>query len=424
MKAFKTILSFILSLFLMLSLFLTTVLFSLPGVLQKDSLIKIIDGSDVGKQILAYEYPKEESQTIDFFEALNQAIPVQGSSMMNIFGDKAKICQDGAIEYIKKRGFLSHAYTDLKELADGLSRGYVSKAVEEGYIDPDRSVTYMTQIGRVSEPQEDFLRSSTLDKYQKSVEELQEDGFFSALDIDQKQPFAYILYKGKQAETIQNGLYEKIEGLCDEILSQQYSSLIDALTGKQNEFKGLNEKDFSSKMLQLIKTYLADQGIDELYLDTEKVESIIRTSIHEQIYPKLYPNLPSYDNTISQLTDSGTKLLGMLNNNTLMYFGIGLSIVFALLLMWISKKDAFFYIGMGALLSGAFVFSTKFGTSGLIMRATSAFKDRFTGISLFLPKLIETFIAAFSQTGIYLIAAGLIFIIVSFFLSRSGKKDA
>ena len=94
------IIGILLSLLLITEILCAGTLFASSKVFEEESLNTILSQIDTGKKIMDYEYLSEDIDSTDIYEQLAQAIPAQVALSVNVSGQEAVICQDGALQQI------------------------------------------------------------------------------------------------------------------------------------------------------------------------------------------------------------------------------------------------------------------------------------------------------------------------------------
>ena len=423
MKTRNTVFSVSLSLILLIFIFISAVFFVTPRIFEKETFDQILSDSKIKERIMGYENPEKEEEKTDVYEMLSENIPDQVCLALNLSGKDAALCQEGAINYVKEKGDDKYAYTKLAPFTEDLATGYTEAAIANRFIRPDHYYGYQTlQSGKVYEKERDFLKNTMISKYRTFIERFADEGLFCGLDLDQKNTFAYLLLTGRDSQDMKYGLYKKIEEKVDSIIRERYSFLIGSLFEERQSLKEIDEISFTQDIRNIISEYLESNGYSEELLNPNITEQVIQKSIHNYIYPRLYENLPSQENTLSALPQAAIKGLRYLNNDTLFYIGIGLSVLLAILIFLIARSKAPLFIGIPILLVGIVLFLTKNYTPQLTDRTLSFLSDPNTGPALFIPQLIRVFSSRLSSIGIYLMAAGAILFVLGIVMSLLKRK--
>ena len=413
---FSVFLSFILFLFILIS----TLSFLTPRILEKGTFDQVLVQAQIGKKIMGYEYSQNEEKT-DIYEFLSSSIPDQVCLALNLSGKEATRCQEGAFSYAKEKSDEKYAYTKMNLFTDDLATGYTQTAIEEKYISPNRLYGYQTlQSGKVYEKESVFLHNSMVSKYRTYIERIADDDLFCSLDLDQKNTFAYLLLTGKDSADMKNELYQKIEEKVDTIYRERYSTLITSLFEDVSDQTEIDESAFSEEIRNIVSEYLSQNGYSEELLNPNITDPIIRNSVQNFIYPRLYENLPSLNSTRSALPETILKGLHLVKNDTLFYMGTGLSVLIMFLVILCSRSKAPFFIGIPILLAGILLFLTKTFTPQLTQRSLSLIGEK--GPGLFLPELLEALTSRSSNIGICLLGTSVLFLLFGILLSAKKKK--
>lgn len=419
MKLIKNILCLILSLLLALSILLSTCVYGINEVLKKEKLQEVLKSSSIGENLLGYEYLDEDVEEEDFLTAFYNYIPVQPILFLNISLDKADTCHNAAFEYVKDKIDSNHAYTNLDKLAEDLSTGYYEAAVNNKYINPNEYISYTDILNnRVRKPKGEFLKETMNTKFTNILQELIDEEYICCLDIDQETPFSYLLRTGKSSNTIRNGLYKHMEDTVNNICATQVSNFIDSLIQNNNSYKALEKNEVLNLVIDSINEYLDQNNITRDKIEDNYAFKKIESSNNSFIYPKINSFLPSYQETLNQLNQEDLTILKLLTNNTLLYVGIGVSILLGIIILAINKFKGLPFIGFSCILSGAILFLSKIFVPGVLDKYLTDLSYLGDALAMIIPNCILALIDMISKFGIYAFVAGIIISIISIPFTR------
>lgn len=419
MKISKVIGSLLLSLLLIVGLLCAGLSFTASRLFQKDELTSVISGIPTGQKILQYEYLPEDGEAVDIYKKLAEVIEPQVALAVNLSGENAVICQNGAFAYIQSKQDDKYAYTTLNPVAEDLGVGYTQTAVADNIINPNKTMTYKNvKNERVYTKMEPLLLETITAKYKSILEVLKMQDFFCSLDIDQLDPFAYLLRTGKDAAKIQNGLYRTIEKKTGELFNEQLLAYFERLKDDNATYDTIAQQTLNETLLPEVYAYIHDLGFSEEKLDTDKANAVIIHSITNQIAPKLYDCLPSYENTVSSLPSFILPVLRKALDGNLTYYCLGAAAVLAVILLLIGKAKALPFISLSILLAGAAAYFGKSYSVRLSDALSTAMIDSGNNLSFIIPDFVKVFLDRFSMIGIYAAIGGLVLLILSLLLGR------
>ncbi|MBQ6560569.1 MAG: hypothetical protein IJL85_07060 [Erysipelotrichaceae bacterium] len=419
MKTSKIITNILLSILLVVSILCTGSLFAASQLFQKENLTSVVSGISSGEKILQYEYLPEDGETVNIYEKLAEAIEPQVALAVNVSGENAVICQNGAFAYVQSKQDEKYAYTSLNPVAEDLGIGYTQTAVADNIISPNKTMTYKNvKNQRVWTKMEPLLLETITVKYKSALEVLRMKDFFCSLDIDQLDPFAYLLRTGKESVVIQNGLYRSIENKIGEIFDEHLLNYIDCLKDENVTYTTIAQQTLNETLLKEVYGYIHDQGFSDEKLDIDKANATLLRSISSKIAPKLYSCLPSYEDTISGIPSTALSLIRKALDGSLTYICLGVAGVLMLLLLLAGKRKSLFFIGLSFLLSGAAAYFSKSYSIKLTDYLTNAMTESGNNLSFIIPDLVKVFMDRFSTLGIYAGIGGIVLLVLSLFLGR------
>lgn len=420
MKLSKIIGSILLSILLILSVLCAGLLFTASQIFQKENLNPVLSEIQAGEKILPYEYLPEDQETVDIYDALSKAIEPQVALAVNVSGDNAVICQNGAFAYVKSLQDEKYAYTSLNPLGEDFGVGYTQTAVADNIISPNKTMTYKNvKNERVWTKMEPLLLETITVKYKSVLDVLRLQGFFCGLSIDQLDPFAYLLRTGKESATLQNGLYRTIQNKITEIFNEHLLSYIECLKDGNQTYETIAQQTLNETLLSETYAYINDAGFSDEKMDLDKANASLLRSITNHIAPKLYSCLPSYTDTVSDVPATVLSLVRKALDGSLVYICLAAAGIVLLLLLLTGKKKAFFFIGLSLLLTGAAAFFSKSFSLKLSDTLTSAMTDSGSNLFFLIPDFVKAFIDRFSNLGIYAAIAGAILFLLAFLLNRN-----
>ena len=410
-KIFTTIL---LSLLLIVGLLCTGVFFAASQLFQKENVTSLLNGVSTGEKILQYEHLPEDTEQSNIYDRLAREVPLQVALVVGISEKDAEICQNGAFAYLKSRQLDKQAYTTFDSIAEELGIGYTQTAVADNIINPNEIVTYMNVLReRVRIKKEPLLLETITTKYKTVLDQLKNDGFFCSLDIDQKNPFAYLMLTGRDADVMKNGLYQVMENKVGEIFNERLLNYIDRLKGDSQADATIAQQTLNETLLKEVYAYIHDSGYSEEKLNLDKANATLISSITNYISPKLFDCLPSYDDTVSSVPSIALSLIRTTLQGKLTYIGIGVCAVLALLILLAGKKIALVFLSLALLLSGGASFFSKTYSLKVSDFLMNAMNGSGNPLSFLVPDFVASFMNRFSTLGIYLGAAGLVLLIAS-----------
>lgn len=418
MNFIKNVFKLFLSLLLAAGLLGTCLSFAGNRILQENELGSVINDSEVGKQIMNYEYLPEDVEEKDFYSSLYDAIPVQISLVTNISMEDAELCHREAFEQVREKHNELAAQYSSEQLAKDLGEAYTKAAVDHGIIRHGDLVYFNGSNQEI----EFLLRKTMIRKYEAALDELKDNGSFCALTVDQKYPFAYVLQTGKEAAETQNGLYRFVEDRIDEIYRTGLLKFLSRLKGNDAEAEELSYEQFEQDMRTGIYDYLHSQNISTDQIEDKWCNKTLNSSIKNTIYPEFESCLPTYERTIGSLAPFLQKGLGMLLNNVSTYILAGVSALLLILLFLVGKKGSLPFLGIVLLLSGGILFVIRFFSEKPADLLTQAVASSGNKISILIPAFVRYFAQIVSGLGIWLAGAGFIFFLLSLLFGRSRKE--
>ncbi len=423
MKISKIIGSILLSLLLTVALLCAGLSFTASKLFQKDELTTIVAGIPTGEKILQYEYLPEEGESVDIYKKLAEVIDPQVALAVNLSGDNAVICQNGAFAYIQSKQVDHYAYSNLNPVAEDLGIGYTQTAVADNIINPNKTMTYKNvKNERVWTKMEPLLKETITTKYKSVLEVLRMQDFFCGLDIDQLDTFAYLLRTGKDSAKIQNGLYRCIENKTGELFNEQLLAYFERLKDDTATYDTIAQQTLNETLLKEVYAYIHELGFSEEKLDTDRVNATILHSISNRIAPKLYSCLPSYEGTVSNVPSFILSLIRKILDGNLTYICLAVAAVLAVVLLLVAKMKALPFLGLSILLSGAAAYFGRSYSSKLSDTLSAAMIDAGNNLSFIIPDFVRVFLERLSMLGIYAAIAGAVLLIMSLLLGREKKQ--
>lgn len=422
MTTTKKIICLLMSLLLSLLIFVTVVFFNASKIFDENKTDLILKESKIGEKLMGYSHQESNEKEIDIYKALAEKIPNQPALAVNISGEHSNLCQKGAFEYAKEKQDEKYGHTSLDNFVSDLATGYVNTAISNGYINPNQYMTYKNVHNeRVYVQKGTLLMDTMLIKYRDIINNLIQDDFFCALDIDQKNTLLYILSTGKDAIDTKDNLYRLVEEKIDGIFVSHIKSFINRLLDADKPYEIIEEASLKDVMKEVLDNYLKSIDIPDEYLDKERYDSTLEKSVHDYIYPRLFDSLPSYESTVSSLPSIVLKEIGLLKNNTLFFIGVTLCVLLILLLLKIGKIKSLLFIGIGAVVSGGMMFSLKYFAANIINIILSSIEGLQTSLNLIIPGFASYLFENISRMGLYILPIGLLMIVVSLLFR---KKNA
>ena len=419
MKTSNIIKSILLSLLLIVALLCAALLFSAAQIFQKENLTAAISDIPTGQKILQYEYLPEDTEKVNIYDKLAEVIEPQVALAVNVSGENAVICQNGAFAYVRSMQDENYAYTSLDPVAEDLANGYTQTAVADNIISPNKTMTYKNvKNERVWTKMEPLLRETITAKYKSVLDALRMQDFFCSLDIDQLDTFAYLLCTGKDAAAAQNGLYRSIENKVGEIFDEHFINYIGCLTDGSTPYTTIAQQTLNETLLSEVYAYIHDLGISDEKLDLDRANATLLRSISGRIAPKLYSCLPSYEDTVASVSPTILSLLRKTLDGNLTYLCLGIAGVLGLLLILAGKRKAPFFLGLSFLLSGAAAFFSKSFSGKLSDVLTAAMTEAGNNLSFLIPDFIKVFLERFSALGIYAMIGGGVLLVLGLLLGR------
>jgi hypothetical protein len=422
MKLSKIIGTLFLSLLLAVSILCAGLLFNASQIFQRDDLASLVKEIRTGEKILEYEYLPEDVETVGIYDGLKQVIEPQVALAVNVSGDDAVICHNGAFAYVESLQDEKYAYTSLNPVAEDFGRGYTQTAVADNIISPNKTMTYKNvKNERVWTKMEPLLLETITTKYRSVLDVLRMQGYFCSLDIDQLDTFAYLMRTGKESATIRNGLYHAIENKIGEIFDEHFLNYIDCLKDEGQTYETIAQQTLNETLLKEVYAYIHDQGFSDEKMDIDKANATLLRSISSHIAPKLYSCLPSYEDTVSGVFPTVLSLLRKALNGSLTYICLAVAGAILLLMLLIGKKAALPFAGIALLLSGAAAFLSKSYSLKLTDYLMKVMTESGNGLSFLVPDLVNVFLNRFSTLGIYAAIAGAVLLLLGIV---SGRKKA
>jgi hypothetical protein len=422
MKLSKIIGTLFLSVLLAVSVLCAGLLFNASQIFQRDDLASLVKEIRTGEKILEYEYLPEDVETVGIYDGLKQVIEPQVALAVNVSGDDAVICHNGAFAYVESLQDEKYAYTSLNPVAEDFGRGYTQTAVTDNIISPNKTMTYKNvKNERVWTKMEPLLLETITTKYRSVLDVLRMQGYFCSLDIDQLDTFAYLMRTGKESATIRNGLYHAIENKIGEIFDEHFLNYIDCLKDEGQTYETIAQQTLNETLLKEVYAYIHDQGFSDEKMDIDKANATLLRSISSHIAPKLYSCLPSYEDTVSGVFPTVLSLLRKVLNGSLTYICLAVAGAILLLMLLIGKKAALPFAGIALLLSGAAAFLSKSYSLKLTDYLTKVMTESGNDLSFLVPDLVNVFLNRFSTLGIYAAIAGAVLLLLGIV---SGRKKA
>ena len=420
MKISKIIGTFLLSLLLTVSVLCAGLLFTGSQIFRTENLSSLVSEIDTGAKILQYEYLPEDGETVDIYDALSKEIEPQVALAVNVSGENAVICQNGAFAYVQSLQDETYAYNSLNPVGDDFGIGYTQTAVADNIINPNKTMTYKNvKNERVWTNMEPLLLETISLKYKTALDVLRMKDFFCSLDIDQLDPFVYLMRTGKESATLQNGLYRAMENKVGEIFNEHLLNYIDCLKDDTKTYATIAQQTLNETLLPEVYAYIHDAGFSDEKLDLDKTNASLIRSITSHIAPKLYSCLPSYEDTVNGVPARVLSLIRKALDGSLTYICLGVAGALLVMMLLAGKKLALSFLGIALLLSGAGAFFSKSYSYKLTDYLTKAMTDSGNNLSFLVPDLIDAFVKRFSTLGIYAAIAGVAILLLAIVL---GKK--
>ena len=424
MKKPKVFTTIILSILLVAALLCTSLFHAATQLFQKDNVTSLLNGISTGEKILQYEHLPEDVDQYNVYKKLADEVPLQVALVVGISEKDAQICQNGAFAYLESRQLGSQAYMNFDPIAKELGIGYTQTAVADNIINPNEIVTYMNVLReRVRIKKEPLLLETITTKYETILNDLKNSGFFCSLNIDQKNPFAYLLQTGRDANVTQNGLYHVMENKVSEIFDEQLLNYLDRLKGDSETSATIAQQTLNEMLLKEVYAYIHDAGFSDENLNLDKTNATLISGITNYISPKLFDCLPSYEDTVSSIPSAALSLLGTALQGKLTYIGIGICAVLGLLILLAGKKIALPFLGIALLLTGGASFFSKSLATKLTDTLTGTMTDAGNPLTFLIPDFVSSFLQRFSSLGIYLGGAGLLLLVLSIVFRKKTKTE-
>lgn len=419
MKTIRIILGILLSLLLITEILCAETLFASSKVFEEESLNTILSQIDTGKKIMDYEYLSEEIDSTDIYEQLAQAIPAQVALSVNVSGQEAVICQDGALQQIAQLEEEKYAYTSFDSVAEDLAEAYVQTAIAQKIISPGKTISYKdSRNQRVYARSDTLLQETIVLKYKTILEKLKEEGFFCSLDIDGKNAIVYLMRCGKKAAEAKNGLYRSIENKISEIFNAHFADYIRCLKDRDPSYALIAQQDLNGILLSEVYSYIHSLDISQEKLRTDRVNASILLGISQHIAPKLYTCLPSYKDTLAALGETGMSLAAFALNGRMFSICLAAAVMTMILLLLIGKGKALFYIGVAFLLSGAAALSGRSASVRLPDIMSTSLATERNDLSFLMPDLVKAVLEHLFSIGIYIAAFGILLLAASFLFKK------
>ena len=419
MKTIKLIFQTLLSLLLIVGLVCSILLFSTSDFFKKEKLSSTLSDIYCADKILQLEYLSEDIEENDFYKKLSEAMPVQVALVVDVSGDNAKTCQDGAFEYIKENNVDKYAYNLLDALAESMGEGYTQTAIDKNIINPKQYVSYLNvQSERVTDTKENLLKETIVQKYKTELYKLVGEGCFCNLNVDQKTSFLYVLRSGKQGAQTQNRLYKLVENETEKLFDEHILNYFERLKGNNTEMNVVDSDEYTDLIKSSTYKFVEDEGLSLEFVNKEMADRILETGIRNGLYPKFEISLPSYEDTVSSLPEVAVSLISKLLNNKFTYVALGVSMFLIILIVLVGKKTSLYFLSFSLFISGLLVFVSKFYSSKLSDNVVSAMMNSKGTTYVLVRDLINRFMTGFSNYGIYLEITGLILLVLSVLLNR------
>ncbi len=424
MKLSKIIGTPFLSVLLAVSVLCVGLLFNASQIFQKENLSSLVKEIRSGEKILEYEYLPEDVETVDIYDGLKEAIEPQVALAVNVSGDNAVICHNGAFAYVESLQDEKYAYTSLNPLGEDFGVGYTQTAVADSIINPNKAMTYKNiKNERVWTKMEPLLLETITTKYKSVLDVLRMQNYFCSLDIDQLDTFAYLLRTGKEAAVLKNGLYHTIENKIGEIFDEHLLNYIECLKDENQTYATIAQQTLNETLLNEVHAYIHDQGFSDEKMDIDKANATLLRSITSHIAPKLYSCLPSYKDTVSGISPAILSLIRKALNGNLPYICLAVAGVLLLMMLLVGRRTALSFAGIALLLAGAAAFLSKSYSLKLTDYLTKVMTESGNNLSFLIPDFVSVFLNRFSTLGIYAAIAGAVLLLLGIVFGRK-KAEA
>ena len=420
MKFLKALFSLILSLLLSFFIVLTCFVYKVQETIRPENMKQIMLDCSIGEKLLGYQYLNEDVEEVDFYTYLCNNIQEPSALVLDFSLDKAKICHEAALEYVKDRIDGNTAYTNLNKLAQELTDGYYNAAVEKGLINPNSNITYRTQKAWLTKKRGVLLNETIYAKYLEYLQKMADEGNICSLDIDQKNTIGYLLRTGKASVTTKNQLHKDIEDQTSRLCADALIDFVKDVIHKTDSYENIDRNHVTAFVSETIYGYFHLNDINDDDVRNGYVTRIINESSESFVYPKIVAFLPSAENEAIQLPEYVSIILGLLTNTNLLYVLIGISAFLALLLLLINRGKSLLYIGISLIIAGSLLYLLK--SNRMLML------DRYLYSSIEVPEIYKTIIdkAVYNvidnlKIAVTLAGVGLLMFISSFFFkTRKG----
>ena len=421
MKYLKALFSLILSLLLSLFIVLTCFVYKVQKTIKPENLQQILLDCSIGEKLLGYHYLNEDVAEIDFYTFLCNNIQEPSALVLDFSLDKAKVCHEAALEYVKDKIDNNAVYTNLDKLSQDLTDGYCNAAIEKGLINPNSNITYRTQKAWLTKKRGVLLDETIRAKYQEYLLKMINDGDICALDIDQKNAVGYLLRTAKANVTTKNELYKSIEKHMSMVCADALADFLSDILYNTKSYKAITKDDVTVSVSDTITEYLNSNGINDDDIRNGYVTRIIKESSETFVYPKIASFLPSDLSTI-QLPENLSKIAGLVTNRSLLYGLIGAFVFLVAVLILINRKKSLLYIGISFIVAGVLLYILKSNHMILLNKYLYSFIELTEIYKTIIDKAVFNIIDNLKIAVISLVA-GILMIISSFLFKTKSENQ-
>lgn len=419
MKTIKIFIQALLSLILVSAIVCSCLLFNASAFFKSENLATVFSELSSGSRILNYKYLSENKTEDDFYASLSDAIPVQVALVVDISSENARICQEGAFEYVKNQNLEGFVYNSLDLLAEELSTGYTQTAIDNNIINPDAYITYMNvHRERVTDTKRNLLMETIYQKYRAILSALDGEGYFCALNADGKNTFLYVLSSGNKAIRMQNELYHLIEEKSDVLYDEHLLNFFERLKGNSTAYELLDAGQYANCIEEEIFSFIEGQGLSFEFADKEIVHRKLEPGLKNDLYQRFVNALPLYEDTVSSTPAPVMSLIPRLFNNSLTYIALGICLLAILLIIVADRKRSLYFIGAALFISGLIITSGRLFSTDISERILAAADQTKNALSIIVPDSFERFLINLSAVGICLIVFGAAIFFLSILVNR------
>ncbi len=411
MRVIRAIFSFILCLVLIGSLVATVSLMTVQQITSEETVDRILSGVSPGEKVFGYEKAADD-RAITFEEALREELPLQTVQLANVYSDVARQATDAGIAGIVRYTGDESAVTEknCSAMALAFTEEYIRYLSENGKL--RGTVNYKNITGfRVWESKEKYARQVVLDRVEKDLKKIFEEGAtFGKMTLDGQTPVFRTALSGKAASDAENEVYTALEGWYDNAYRSYLKGLLFYCLkeGQPEKVPLLSEEDVRDLFLSAAQKH----GVKGPLLEDQKILDEIGSQARSYVLPAESPVLSvPYSSIVGNETEPALIWTRRVAAADPLIVGGAVCLLILLLMLLIGRRAGVFFAGFACLLTGAALWLSPMLQKKAHAEAASYIPLHLTENGI-LDSVIDLFISGIRVYGQYLIAAGGAFLLL------------